>query len=95
MTLSLSKCHNKIMQGHVYICEARTSRYYVGITNDPEKRLSKHNGKGSKLAREQGPFKLLYVSEAFANKSSARKRDTQVKGWAREKEQKLISGVWK
>ncbi|MBI2327473.1 GIY-YIG nuclease family protein [Candidatus Curtissbacteria bacterium] len=81
---------------YVYIAKAKTGRYYTGITTSPDKRIIKHNsGKGLKFAIEQGPFELVYVSEAFPNKSEARKREIQIKGWSREKKLKLISGEWK
>jgi putative endonuclease len=81
---------------YVYIAQARTGRYYTSITNDPEARITKHNtGKGSRLARQQGPFKLVYTSEVFLNKSSDRKREIQIKGWRKEKKEKLIQGDWK
>ena len=81
---------------YVYIAQAKTGRYYTGITNDPDARIAKHNkGKGSRLARQQGPFTIAYVSESFPNKSVARKREAQIKGWSREKKEKLIRGEWK
>ena len=84
------------MNWFVYIAEARTGAYYVGITTDPIERIEKHNrGDGSRMAMQQGPFELRYVSKAFANKSEARTREAQVKGWSREKKQKLIKGEWK
>lgn len=84
------------MSWYVYIAKARTGYYYTGITPDPEKRMLKHNsGKGSQMAIEQGPFELIYVSPAFPDKSSARKREAQLKKWSREKKDKLISGEWK
>jgi len=79
----------------VYIAKAKTGRYYVGITNSPETRIAKHNtGKGSRMAKQQGPFELLYISPPFLNKSRAQKREIQVKGWARDKKEKLINGEW-
>jgi predicted GIY-YIG superfamily endonuclease len=54
-----------------------------------------HNiGKGSQLARQQGPFLLLYTSQPFPSKSEAREREIQIKGWSREKKEKLIKGLW-
>ena len=80
----------------VYIAQARTGRFYVGITTNPQKRLQKHNsGKGSKFAKDQGPFQLVYVSQPFLNKSDVRKREIQIKGWRREKKVKLITGIYK
>ena len=83
------------MSWFVYIAKARTSRYYVGITTDPKKRIADHNsGKGSRFAINQGPFTLVYVSQKFSNKSEARKREIQIKGWAQSKKEKLITGEW-
>lgn len=91
--MSLSK--PKTPSWYVYICTASTNRYYVGITTDPAERLKKHNaGAGSQFARDQGPFRLVYISSVFKNKSEARKREIQLKGWSREKKEKLISGEW-
>lgn len=84
------------MSWFVYIAKAKTERFYTGITTNASKRIIKHNsGKGSRFAIEQGLFELVYVSTLFPNKSEARKREIQIKGWSREKKLKLISGIWK
>ncbi|HOX11009.1 MAG TPA: GIY-YIG nuclease family protein [Candidatus Moranbacteria bacterium] len=84
------------MLWYVYIAKAKTSRYYTGITTDAQKRIERHNnGKGSNMARQQGPFVLVYKSLSFQNKSEARKREAQIKGWSRIKKEKLIKGEWK
>lgn len=81
------------MSWYVYIAEARTGRYYVGITTEPERRISDHNtGKGSRMAVNQGPFTLVYTSPPLPDQSSARKREIQIKGWNRKKKDKLIKG---
>lgn len=80
----------------VYIARARTGRFYVGITTDPTERIIEHNsGNGSRFAKQQGPFGLVYVSQPLPNKSEARKREIQIKGWTREKKRKLINGIYK
>lgn len=84
------------MTWFVYIAQSRFRNYYTGISPDPQKRIDKHNiGDGSQFARDQGPVRLVYVSKPFPNKSEARKREIQIKGWAKVKKQKLISGEWK
>lgn len=84
------------MAWYVYIAESKFGHFYTGITTDPDQRVCKHNsGLGSQMGKEQGPFKLLYVSEEFPNKSLARTREIQIKGWTREKKSKLITGEWK
>ena len=93
--MSLSERSESKTPWFVYIAQTNTGRYYIGITNNPERRLEKHNsGEGAKFARDQGPVKLVYVSASFANKSEARKREIQLKGWTRQKKEKLISGNW-
>lgn len=83
------------MTWYVYIAETRVGYFYTGITTDPEHRIVKHNsGEGAQLAIDQGPFTLKYVSSPFKTKSSARKREIQVKDWSQDKKLKLISGEW-
>ncbi|MCH7551851.1 GIY-YIG nuclease family protein [Patescibacteria group bacterium] len=80
----------------VYIAKARTGRLYAGITANPQYRIERHNdGRGSKFAIDQGPFTLEYISLAFQDKSQARKREIQIKGWTHEKKLKLMRGEWK
>jgi len=91
--LSLSKGYNQFMSWYLYIARARTGRYYVGITTEPDRRIKEHNkGRGSRMAVNQGPFKLVYVSQPMLNQSEARKREIQVKGWTRQKKERLIIG---
>ncbi|HLD25938.1 MAG TPA: GIY-YIG nuclease family protein [Candidatus Andersenbacteria bacterium] len=81
------------MPWFLYIARARTGRYYVGITTEPERRIRDHNnGRGSRMAVGQGPFTLVYTSAALPDQSTARKREIEVKRWKRLKKEKLISG---
>ncbi len=84
------------MPWHIYIAQAPTGRYYTGISTDPQQRISTHNaGMGAQFSRDQGALRLLYVSPPFTAKSDARKREMQIKGWSREKKEKLITGEWR
>jgi putative endonuclease len=88
--------YTAVMPWYVYIAQARTGRYYVGITTNPQERIAEHNrGEGSKFAVNQGPFVLVYSSSPFSDKSSARKREAQIKKWTQVKKGKLIKGEWK
>ena len=79
----------------VYICESKAHHYCVGISLNPEQRLMSHNsGIGSKMAKDQGAFRLLYISKEFTTKPLARKREMQIKRWSRVKKEKLIQGTW-
>jgi predicted GIY-YIG superfamily endonuclease len=87
---------NADMSWHVYIAQAPTGRYYTGISEDPKQRIVDHNeGRGTKFSPNQGKLRLIYVSIPFADKSSARLREMQIKGWTRAKKEKLIRGEWK
>jgi putative endonuclease len=81
----------------VYIARSiKTARYYTGISPDPKKRLGLHNsGKGSRFAIDQGPLEIVYISSPFVDKSVARKREIQIKGWRSEKKKWLIEGLIK
>ncbi|MFA5062851.1 MAG: GIY-YIG nuclease family protein [Candidatus Omnitrophota bacterium] len=80
---------------YVYIAKAKTQRFYIGISNEPENRIIEHNlGRGSRFAINQGPLQLVYISSPFVNKSEARKREIQVKKRSRVKKLKLIKGEW-
>ncbi len=88
-------CINYMKKWFVYIAEAKTGRLYVGITNDPKEKIKRHNsGRGAKFCIDQGPFKLVYISEAFDSKSDVRKREIQIKKWSHNKKEKLIQGAW-
>jgi len=83
------------MLWHVYIAQAQTGRYYTGVSTDPHWRINKHNaGLGAKFSKDQGPLTLLYISPPY-EKSKAWKREMQIKGWTREKKERLIRGEWK
>lgn len=64
---------------------------YCGVTNDLDKRLAAHNaGEGAKYTRGRTPVKLAY-SEGCADKSTALKREMEIKGLSRAKKLALVS----
>ncbi len=79
------------MSWFVYILKCEDSTLYTGITNDKEKRLSQHNnGKASKYTRVRLPVEMVY-SEASDTRSSASKREWQIKQLTRKQKLKLIA----
>ena len=79
------------MKYFVYILETGDGRFYTGYTTDLARRLKEHqSGSGGKFTRSFGAKQVLY-HEVFPDKSSALKREAQIKGWSREKKQALIS----
>lgn len=74
----------------LYILRCSDGSLYVGITNDLENRIKVHNaGKGAKYTRSKGPVVLVY-SEKHNNHKEAAKRESQIKGWNKEKKENLI-----
>jgi len=70
---------------YVYILLCSDKSLYTGITNDVEKRLVSHrSGKGSKYVRSRLPVELIY-KEKSTDKSSAAKREMEIKSWSRVK----------
>ncbi len=69
----------------VYIVSCSDSRLYTGITNDLKNRIEAHNsGAGAKFTRGRRPVTLLYW-EKCEDRSSATKRELQIKKLSRQK----------
>lgn len=76
----------------VYILKCRDLTYYIGISNNVEKRIEIHNsGKGAKYTRSRLPVVLLF-QEKYSNKSEATKRELQLKKLSRKQKDLLIAG---
>ncbi len=75
----------------VYILKSiKSGTYYIGCTNDIERRLKEHNSGISIYTKTDKPWKLCY-NEAFNSLSEARKRENQIKSWKKRKAiEKLI-----
>ena len=66
-----------------YLLQCADHTLYCGITNDLAKRLAAHNaGEGAKYTRGRTPVKLLH-SEPCADKSTALKREMEIKALPR------------
>lgn len=74
----------------VYILRCSDDSFYCGITNNIENRLIKHNnGTASKYTRGRRPVELVYL-EKDHDKSSALKREIEIKKLTRIQKEKLI-----
>ena len=58
----------------------KLDKYYIGSSRDPEGRLRRHNSSGKGFTSAGKPWKLKYW-EVFEDKSSAQKRELQLKNW--------------
>ncbi len=75
---------------YIYILKCGDDTLYTGWTTDLERRLRCHNsGKGAKYTRCRLPVKIVY-SEEFEDKSSALKRECEIKKISRDKKLLLI-----
>ena len=75
----------------VYMLECSDSTFYIGSTNDVEKRLMTHNeGKtGAKYTKPRRPVSLVYV-EKLDSKSAALKREWELKKLTRAEKLMLV-----
>lgn len=66
-----------------YLLQCSDDTLYCGITNDITRRLAAHNaGEGAKYTRGRTPVTLVY-QEPCADKSSALKREREIKALQR------------
>ena len=75
----------------VYIVECADGTYYTGITTDVSRRILEHNYsfKSAKYTRSRRPVKLVY-EEDTQNRSTASKRERQIKKMKRKEKTILI-----
>tara|TARA_B110000046_G_scaffold147586_1_gene155280 strand:- start:167 stop:424 length:258 start_codon:yes stop_codon:yes gene_type:complete len=75
----------------VYIVECSDESLYAGITTDLERRMIEHNDskKGAKYTRNRRPVDLVY-SEMHPDRSTASKREYEIKKLSRAEKLKLI-----
>ena len=79
------------MSYFVYILECNDGSLYTGITTNLRKRLDEHNTKdtGAKYTKARRPVKLIY-KESSENRSTASKREYEIKKLTRIKKLHLI-----
>ena len=68
----------------VYILRSLEDKtYYIGSTNNLEDRLKRHNEGRVAYTKPKRPWKLVY-SEEHPNRSSAAKRESEIKAHKRK-----------
>ena len=78
------------MTWQVYIILCSDGSLYTGITTDVKRRFAQHlSGKGAKYFRGRSPSDLVYV-ENDHDRSSASRREAQIKKLGRVEKRRLI-----
>ena len=77
---------------YVYIVKCSDNSLYTGITTDIQRRVKEHNNstEGAKYTRSRRPVKLVY-QENCENRSSASKREIEIKKLQTDKKRNLIN----
>ena len=81
------------MNWFCYLLRCADDTLYCGITNDLEKRLAAHNaGTASKYTRVRVPVELVFVEEC-SDRSTASKREMEIKGLKRAEKLALLNAA--
>lgn len=78
----------------LYIIEASDASYYTGITTDIERRFDEHRQgqKGAKYFNGRNPLGVVYREDGHS-RSSASRREAEIKKLSRSEKQSLIAGA--
>ncbi len=75
----------------VYIIECNDQSLYTGITTDLSRRFREHKqGTGGHYTSAKKVRKIVYTEE-YPDRSTASRREAEIKGWKREKKLELIA----
>ncbi|MDE2079623.1 MAG: GIY-YIG nuclease family protein [Patescibacteria group bacterium] len=75
---------------YVYILRGPKGHLYVGVSSNMQNRIKRHiQGQGAEFTKRTRAVDLVYV-ENYLTLLEARRRESQIKGWRREKKENLI-----
>jgi len=78
----------------VYLLRCADDSYYVGHTEDLEKRLGEHQlGAGAGYTATRLPVQLLHA-QSFESREEALSAEQRLKGWSRKKKEAWVRGDW-
>jgi predicted GIY-YIG superfamily endonuclease len=78
----------------VYMLQCVDQSYYVGHTNDLEKRILEHQtGDLDGYTATRRPVRVAFTQE-LPSREEALAAELQIKGWSRKKKQALIRRDW-
>ena len=65
----------------VYVLQSiKTGKYYIGSTNNLERRLKEHNSNKTRSLKNRGPFEVRF-QEVYNTLSEAIKRELKIKSY--------------
>ena len=68
-----------MMKCFVYVLQSlKDNSFYIGLSDDPTRRLREHNAGYSKFTKGRGPYHLL-LHEEFDSRVKARQREKYLK----------------
>ena len=77
-----------------YMLHCRGGKFYVGHTDDLERRMAQHqSGTLAGFTRDHLPVALVW-SDTFPTRYEAQVAERKLKGWSRAKKLALIRGDW-
>jgi putative endonuclease len=77
----------------LYIIEASDASLYTGITTDVERRFAEHleGPRGARYFSGRNPLRVIYREDGHS-RSSASRREAEIKKLSRRAKQRLIAG---
>ncbi|HNS02604.1 MAG TPA: GIY-YIG nuclease family protein [Anaerolineae bacterium] len=83
---------NPAPPAYVYMVRCADGTLYTGWTTDVARRVAEHNaGRGAAYTRQRGPVTLVYC-EAHPDRSTAMRREEQIKRRGRAYKERLLLG---
>ncbi len=82
------------MTFHTYILRCRDDTYYVGHTDDLERRIAEHQSAAFQgYTSRRLPAVLLWAQD-FQTRDEAFAAERKLKGWSRAKKEAMMAGDW-
>jgi predicted GIY-YIG superfamily endonuclease len=79
---------------YIYILKCSDSSYYIGHTDNIEKRIAEHSANEYDCyTSDKLPVEVVYV-QPFGSRNEALASERQLKKWSRKKKEALIQENW-
>lgn len=78
----------------VYMLKCSDDSYYIGHSDNIEKRLEEHNHGMCTYTKNKLPLQMVFI-ERFLAREEAIEAEHKIKKWTRKKKEALIQKNWK